>query len=266
LWRALHLEVDAPPPVLADDVGLQLLEPDESWRSRGDMHPDGTAGFRAWVVARARFVEDLVAAEAAVGLCQYVILGAGLDTFAQRRSDVEVTVYEVDQPDPQAWKRQRLTDLGFGVPDRLRLVAFDFEATGSWWDALVGAGFDPARPAVLVSTGVSMYLTREATSATLREVARCAPGSAFAMTYQLTDDLLDPADRAGRAMAEKGAAAAGTPFLSYYTREEIEALARAAGFGNVTHVTGPDLTRRYFAGRTDGLRPSTGEDILIART
>lgn len=264
LWRALHLEVDDPPPVLADDIGRQLLDPEDGWRDRGDMHPVGTAGFRAWIVARARFVEHLVADR---GVDQYVILGAGLDTFVQRRPDLAVTTFEVDQPGPQEWKRRRLIELGFGVPDRLRLVPFDFETGGSWWDVLVASGFRPDQPAVIVSTGVSMYLTRAATAATLRTVAMgAAPGSSLALTYQLTDELLDPADRAGRAMAEKGAAAAGTPFISYYAPDDIGAMARSAGFREVAHVTGPELTRRWFAGRPDGLRPSTGEDFLVAAT
>src|SRR5690349_19293190 len=127
LWRALHLEVDSPPHVLEDPIGLQLAAPEEGWRQRPDMDPLGTATFRAGIVARARFVEDLVVDQAGRGLRQYVILGAGLDTFAQRRPEVAAAlhVFEVDRPDPQAWKRGRLTALGFGVPDWLHLVPVD---------------------------------------------------------------------------------------------------------------------------------------------
>src|SRR5689334_3292127 len=84
LWRALHVEVDAPPHVLKDTIGLQLAAPDEGWRQRPDMHPQGTSMFRASIVARARFIEDLVVDQMASGVDQYVLLGAGLDTFAQR--------------------------------------------------------------------------------------------------------------------------------------------------------------------------------------
>ena len=87
LWRALHVEVDAPPHVLEDEVGLKLAAPDDGWRSRPDMSPF-TRPFRAFIVARARFIEDLVAEQAARGVGQYVILGAGLDTFAQRRPEL----------------------------------------------------------------------------------------------------------------------------------------------------------------------------------
>jgi methyltransferase (TIGR00027 family) len=268
LWRALHVLVDAPPHVLEDEIGLQLAAPDDGWRDRGDMHPAGTSGFRAAIVARARFIEDLVIEQAGRGVAQYVILGAGLDTFAQRRPEVagRLVVFEVDQPGPQAWKRERLTELGFGVPPWLRLVPVDFEAGGSWWEELAGSGFDTGQPAVVVSTGVSMYLSREANLATLRQLAGLAPGSTLAMTFLLPAELLDDADRAGFGMAESGARASGTPFISFYRPEEMLALAREAGFKDVRDVAGTWLAERYFVGRSDGLRPSSGEDLLVATT
>jgi len=181
LWRALHVEVDSAPPVIEDVVGLQLAAPDDDWRDRPDMHPEGTSGFRASIVARARFIEDLVAERADAGVDQYVILGAGLDTFAQRRPDLgaRVRVFEVDQPATQAWKRHRLVELGLGIPDWLRLVPIDFETGESWRDGLAAAGFASDRPAVVASTGVSMYLTKDATAAPRRRraVASKAPES-----------------------------------------------------------------------------------------
>ncbi len=227
-----------------------------------------TSTFRAAIVARARFIEDLVAEQAARGVGQYVILGAGLDTFAQRKPEIAslLRVFEVDQPGPQAWKRQRLIELGFGIPEWLRLVPVDFEAGGSWWERLAAAGFDPDRPAVVVSTGVAMYLTKDANAATLRQIAGLAPGSTLAMSFLLPIELLDDSDRPGLQMAEKGARAAGTPFISFYTPEEILALAREVGFKDARHVAGSLLAERYFAGRPDGLRPSSGEDLLVATT
>src|SRR6202035_5498437 len=141
----MHVQVDQEPHVLADEIGLQLVAPDDGWRARPDMDPAGTRGFRASIVARARFIEDLVTEQAGDGVSQYVILGAGLDTFAQRRPEVAASlrVFEVDRSEPQTWKRRRLTELGFGVPDWLRLVPVDFEAGASWWDELAAAGFDP---------------------------------------------------------------------------------------------------------------------------
>jgi methyltransferase (TIGR00027 family) len=268
LWRAMHVLVDAPPHVLEDTIGLQLLDPDEGWRSRPDMDPAGTLGFRAAIVARARFIEDLVAEQVDRGATQYVLLGAGLDTFAQRRPELSarIRVFEIDQLGAQAWKRRRLVELGFGVPEWLRLVPVDFEAEGDWHRELVGAGFDPEAPAVVASTGVTMYLSEAATVATLRQLATLAPGSTLAMTFLLPPDLLDAPDRKGLAASKEGAQASGTPFVSFYRPEQMLAMARAAGFADVRHVPGTELADRYFAGRADGLRPSSGEDFLIAAT
>ncbi len=179
LWRAMHVLVDPPPHVLEDEVGLRLAAPDAGWRGRPDMDPVFTRGFRAAIVARARFIEDLVTAAADSGVGQYVLLGAGLDTFVERRPEYagRLRVFEIDQPTPQAWKRQRLTDLGYGVPAWLRLVPVDFEAGASWWDLLAEAGFSPAAPAVVASTGVSMYLSREANAATLAPARPAAAAS-----------------------------------------------------------------------------------------
>src|SRR5579863_2082192 len=170
MWRALHVEADAPPHVLEDSIGLQLLAPEENWRERGDMNPQFTRPFRASIVARARFIEDLVLEQVERGVAQYVILGAGLDSFAQRRPGIasRMKVFEVDPPGPQAWKHRRLLETAYGVPDWLRFVPVDFEAGESWREKLVTSGFDEGKPAVIVSTGVSMYLTREANAATLR--------------------------------------------------------------------------------------------------
>ncbi len=149
-----------------------------------------------------------------------MLLGAGLDTFAQRRPELasRLVVFEVDQPGTQAWKRRRLVDLGYGVPEWLRLVPVDFEAGASWQEEVAQAGFDPARPAVVASTGVSMYLTREANQATLRDLATLAPGSTVAMTFLLPLDLVDERDRQGWIMSENGARSSGTPFISFFPR------------------------------------------------
>jgi methyltransferase (TIGR00027 family) len=269
LWRALHVLDDAPPHVLEDLVGLQIAAPEEGWQQRPDMDPHNVRLFRASIVARARFIEDLVIEKSSEGVYQYAILGAGLDTFAQRRPEIvsELQIFEVDQPGPQAWKRQRLIELGFGVPDSLHLVPVNFETEGGWWSQLIAAGFDALKPAVIASTGVSMYLTREAVAATLRQVAALVPGSILAMSFLLPLDMADPELRPGLEMAVKGAAASGTPFLSFFTPEEMKALAMESGFRAAEHISAEMLAQRYFAGRTDGLRPPrNAEELLIART
>ncbi|WP_424893568.1 class I SAM-dependent methyltransferase [Streptomyces sp. XH2] len=266
LWRALHVQADAPPHVLDDEIGLELAGPGHDWRERGDMTMPGVSGVRASIVARARFVEDLVAERADAGATQYVILGAGLDSFAQRRTELgsRLRVFEVDQPDTQAWKRQRLAGLGYGIPSWLTFVPVDFEAGDSWWERLTAAGFDPQKPAVVASTGVSMYLTRETNATTLRQVAALAPGSMFATTFLLPLDMLDPDQRQVQEFSMRNAAASGTPFISLYSPDEMRQAALEAGFTKAVHVSPDDLAARYFAGRPDGLRPPRAEQFLVA--
>jgi methyltransferase (TIGR00027 family) len=269
LWRAMHVQVDPPPHVLEDEIGLKLVAPDEGWRRRPDMDPDGTRYFRASIVARARFIEDLVIDYAGRGGGQYVILGAGLDTFAQRRPEIasRLRIFEVDRPGPQAWKRQRLIELGFGIPEWLRFVPVDFEGGDSWWQRVASAGFDASRSAVITSTGVSMYLTKNAIEATLRQLAILAPGSTFVMSFLMPLDLAEPELRPALEFAVKGSRASGTPFISFFTPEEMLTLALQAGLKNVQHISAAMLAERYFSGRPDGLRPPKNtEELLVATT
>jgi methyltransferase (TIGR00027 family) len=268
LWRAMHVQLDSPPHVFEDEIGLRLALPQEGWRDPRDVDPQWTRRIRAAIVARARFVEDLVAEQVERGVGQYVILGAGLDTFAQRKPEIasRLRVFEVDRRGPQEWKIQRLAELGYGVPAFLRFVPVDFEGGASWWERLMNAGFDSKRPAVVVSTGVSMYLSKAATKATLSQLATLAPGSTVAMTFLTPVELRDPEDRARLEWAKKSVAASGTPAVSFFNPAELLALAREVGFADARHVSAADHEKRYFSGRTDGLRPSSGEDFLVATT
>jgi methyltransferase (TIGR00027 family) len=206
----------------------------------------------------------VVAERAAAGVGQYVILGAGLDTFAQRHREVAVRVFEVDQPGTQEWKRRRLSEIGHPPGENLRFVAVDFENGEAFPDALRANGFDADRPATVSSTGVSMYLTKEATEATLRQITAMGDESVLAMTFMLPVDLVDVAERPMQEAVEAAAAGSGTPFISHYTPDKISQMCRAAGFSSVQHVSPDYLTARYFAGRTDGLRPPSAEHLIVA--
>ncbi|HET7308012.1 MAG TPA: class I SAM-dependent methyltransferase [Gammaproteobacteria bacterium] len=267
LWRALHVQADAPPHVFEDEIGLKLVAPDDDWRNRPDMSPF-TQPFRAAILARARFIEDLVAEQASSGVGQYVLLGAGLDTFVQRKPELasRLRVFELDQPGPQEWKRQRLLSVGLGIPAYLKLVPVDFEAGDDWLERLLAAGFDATRPAVVTSTGVSMYLTRDAIVATLRQIAALASGSTFVMSFLCPLEMLDPEIRIAAERAAEGARANGTPWISFFKPDEIMSLAREAGFKEVQHVSAAALAQRYFADRTDGLRPPNNSEELLAAT
>lgn len=266
LWRALHVELDAPPHILDDKVGLRLAAPPPGWRQRSSMDPVKTRRVRASVVARARFVEDLVEQQVAAGVGQYLILGAGLDSFAQRRTELasRMRLFEVDRPGPQAWKRRRLVQAGFGVPEWLHLVPVDFEARVDWSERIVAAGFDIARPAVVSALGVSMYLGRDANGELLQQVAGLAPGSTLVMSFLLPPEGDDAEERALRQAAEQRTREAGTPFVTAFEPGELVELARASGFREARHISAADLTERYFRGRSDGLKPLGSEALLVA--
>lgn len=265
LWRALHVQVDAKPYIIEDEIGLKLVAPDEGWQERPDMKY--TKRLRASIIARARFVEDLIIEQSKQGISQYIILGAGLDTFAQRRPDIasNLQMYEIDQPDTLAWKQQRLTELGFGVPKYLHFVPVDFEIS-SWWEELLKAGFDIDRPAVVACTGVSLYLTKEAITATLNQIASLASGSTLAMTFYLPIELLDDEDKPMQEMAEKGARASGTPFVSFFAPDAILTMAKNAGFKSAKTISTRDMEQIYFKDRNDDLLPASGEIFLLATT
>lgn len=265
LWRALHLEADAKPHLIEDEIGLKLIAPPNDWQQRPDMK--FTRRLRASIVARARFVEDLIVEQSGQGIGQYVILGAGLDSFAQRRPEIasKLHIYEIDQPDTLAWKQQRLIELGYGIPGHLHFVPVDFE-TSSWWAELLKAGFEPDKPAVVACTGVTLYLTREAIVSTLRQLAGLASGSTTAITLYLPVELLEGEDKMLMEISMKGASASGTPMISFFTPEEMLDLAREAGFEAAKLVSTKDMEQLYFTGRTDDLSPANGEVFLIAKT
>jgi methyltransferase (TIGR00027 family) len=160
--------------------------------------------------------------------------------------------------------RRRLTEEGYPLPEGLHFVPVDFESGQPWPEALAANGFDTSRAAVVSSTGVSMYLTREATEATLRQVAGLEQGSVLAMTFMLPLDLVDAAERPIQEYVEQAAATSGTPFISHYSPDAMIDMCRAACFSSVRHVSPDDLADRYFAGRPDGLRPPTAEHLVVA--
>lgn len=265
LWRALHVQIDSPPHVFTDEIGLKLIG-QEDWRERPDMNAEFSKQMRASIVGRARFIEDLIDEKFKQGVTQYIILGAGLDTFAQRRPEIasRMHIFEVDRPGPQAWKQNRLTEIGYHLPEWLHFVPVDFEGGQSWWEQLLSAGFDLSQPAVVVSTGVSMYLSLEANMTTLRQVAMLAPGSTLVMTFMLATELLEPKERAILEFVMKRAQEAGTPFMSLFIPSDLLTLAKDAGFKHTQYVSANHLYQLYFAQRSDGLNAGHAEAFLVA--
>lgn len=249
--RGLHLHRDGEPKVLVDDYALRLagLTPEEAEAFVPQRFSTAT-----WV-GRARVAEDAAVDGLRRGIRQYVVLGAGLDSFALRRLDdlPELVVFEVDDPPLSGWKQERLAELAIGVPAQLRFVPCDFEAQAIG-DALESAGFDRHSPATASWLGVTQYLTREAIDETLCWAASLASGSEIVLTYVLPGPLAE---------AEKARLARdGTRFETFFTSEEIADVVRAAGL-EPEHVSPEILDARYFADRDDGLQASQTELIVV---
>jgi methyltransferase (TIGR00027 family) len=245
-----------PPPLIFDDalaMGLAGAEgPALGQRLRRDLPPSHLLAFCHWVCIRSRFAEDLVEQAVARGVEQYVILGAGLDSFAYRRGDLldHLRVFEVDHPASQSWKQDRLRELGVRIPDRLVFAPVDFEHQ-TLGHGLESAGFEFARSAVFTWIGVTMYLTLDAITATLATIARCVPGTQVALTYNQPHRALDSFAVAVTSTFAGIANEMGEPFVSLFLLAEIEELLRRQRFGDIVHFGSEDARARYFDGRAD---------------
>jgi methyltransferase (TIGR00027 family) len=264
--RGLFRLETAPPWVLDDVLALVLVGP--VWQQLRDQFDPLFPGpvrreARAAVCTRSRLAEDRLAAGA---FRQYVILGAGLDSFAWRRPDLlgSLTVFEVDHPASQAWKLERVRDLGLPLSDSQVFVPADFEAEPVQ-DVLGMAGFDWAQPAMFCWTGVAPYLTVQAIESTLHTIAAAAPGSEVVFSYLAEDAVLDDVGTEYARIYTPIAASVGEPLQPGWPVIEIERLISRCGLKVVDHPARADLQQRYFAGRTDGLRPYTFESLVAAR-
>ena len=265
--RALHLSTQHE-RLIEDHLALDLAGPAGAAlmaQLTAQTPPAALEGLGLAFALRARFVEDLVAEATDAGVSQYVILGAGLDTFAYRRSDLtgRLRVYEVDRPGAQAWKRARLAELGVAVPAGLVFVPVDFEA-GDVGSDLSRGGFDLTATAVVSWIAVSQYLGRSAIDRTLRWAAQLPAGSRLVLTYVVPPDQLSELAQAGLAWTRSQAEARGEPFLSLFRPDEISAAMRDAGFASVEQVGDGALRHRYLQGWPDA--PLTGIERLAVAT
>jgi len=263
--RAAHLIVDGKPPVLNDTVVARLLGGDveAQIRARADeLQRPTPRGLRSHVVLRSRFAEDALMDAVADGVEHYVLLGAGLDTFAYRQPEWarRLTVIEVDHPASQAAKRAALAAAGIEIPPTVRFADVDFERE-TLSHGLARRGVDTAKRTFFSWLGVTMYLTRDAIEATLRTVLSFPKRSEIVFTFAQPN--LDPAS--GAAKLAEGAASAGEPWISYFTPEEVDEMLRSLGFSDARFLSREEAERRYYANRTDGLAVPSRVSIATAR-
>jgi methyltransferase (TIGR00027 family) len=263
--RDAHRTHDAPPWVFDDPYALVLVGPawDNCAPSVATWREPVQRQNRASLALRSRYGEDRLLA----GLYrQYVIVGAGLDSFCWRRPDLlaRLRVFEVDHPATQAWKRARIRELGLPIQHGHVFTPIDFE-TETLRRGLERAGFDWSQPTFLSWLGVTIYLTTEAIEATLRTVAACGSGSEIVLSYDVSDPFLDDFGREMVASEAAAVASVGEPYITKFSLRDVEALIERSGLEIAEHPTPEVLYARYFANRDDGLRPSTAERLIAAR-
>ena len=256
LRRAAHQLVDAEPLVFRDPFATRILGPGsaaELKRTPNAGRKPYSAGMRAWVVARARFAEDVLAqAVTSRGAAQYIVLGAGLDTFALRNPFPNLRVFEADHPSTQAWKLEQLRAAQLDIPPNAHWVPVDFESD-SLEAQLFRAGFDPKVITVTAWLGVVPYLTAEAFAATSRLLGGLVSGSDLVFDYGQPREVLSPVQQLMHDSLSARVASAGEPFQLFFTPATLAAELQRSRLSVVEDLGADQLNARYFAGRQDGL-------------
>jgi methyltransferase (TIGR00027 family) len=243
--RAAHQILDAEPLILKDPAALVLLEPDAEKRIKESvdryMSPQAKA-LRAHVVLRSRYAEDRLESSMARGVSQYILVGAGFDTFAIRQPAwaAPLRIIEVDHPDTQRLKRTKISQAGIPVPDNVVFAGIDFEQE-SFEEGLIRNGVRSDELTLFSWLGVTMYLTEPAIDATLKCMARSPTGSEAVITFRQPPSSQSSASNQ---LADR-VSEAGEPFVSYFTPKNFEGKLLDSGFVKVDFLT-PELSARYF--------------------
>jgi methyltransferase (TIGR00027 family) len=281
MFRAAHLLWDDPPKIFEDTLALRLsgceseaalraqldrLDAEVARSTSSDFAPISRRPITAIVVMRSRYLEDEVDQAIGRGVSQYVILGAGLDSFAYRRMDLAkvLSVFEADHPATQAWKRTRLQEAGIGLPPNLSLVPVDFEKQ-SLIDSLRMSGYRTETPGLFSWLGVTMFLTPDAIFSTLRTVAALAPGTEIIFQYLVPKESVDEENQRILARSMAVTAARGEPLQTFFEPAQLAEQVRKLGFAEVSDLGPDEAEARYFTGRTDGLRPPAFDHYMRAR-
>jgi methyltransferase (TIGR00027 family) len=250
--RAMHQMFDAQPLILDDPIAALLLDRSDSGPIDGiaERHRSaGVAALRSHVVLRSRFAEDRLAEAVSRGVTQYVILGAGFDTFALRQPAWADTlkVIEVDHPASQAAKLSRIAAAGLAVPDNVRFAGLDFERE-SLLDGLGRQGVSLTKPTFFSWLGVTMYLEKTAIDAVFRSAAAFPAGSEIVLTFLPTPASKDTSSSLARRVTR-----AGEPFLSSFSPEQIASMLCDAGFASVGFLSSIEAEERYYRHRPNDL-------------
>jgi methyltransferase (TIGR00027 family) len=259
--RAAHQLFEAPPRILDDPVILSLLGPVALQRIKDtadDYRTPHRLALRAHVVLRSRFAEDRLAAAVLRGITQYVILGAGFDTFTLRQPPWAraLKILEVDHPGTQAMKRSHLAAAGLAMPENAAFADIDFEHE-SLHDGLRRNHVSMAEPTFFSWLGVTMYLKADAIDAVLRSVAMFPAGSEIVLTFAPPpSDFPSPFARRAASLSE--------PWVSYFEPGALEAKLRDAGFSKVEFLSSAEAETRYFQQGPGDLPVPRRTDIMYA--
>jgi methyltransferase (TIGR00027 family) len=264
--RAAHAVLDKD-PIFEDPYAMTLANASESdIRDLFALIPAACARVaRVLPNQRARFTDEEVESAVRKGVDQYVILGAGLDSFAWRRTDLmaDIELFEVDHPETQAWKKQRIDTAGLTRPKNIHFVGMDLSVGQNLSVGMVAAGFDAQRPSIWAWMGVIVYLHADAVASTLRDVAAlAAPGSRLLGSYTVTPDLMDADSREFDDLARAASAETGEDHVTVFAPNTIEAMALASGWQSARSVD-PTSFGPWFFERSDGLTPASYEWFLV---
>ena len=259
--RAAHQLLDRP-LVFEDPFALKIIGAHAAAATEAKAEGRISSSFRAFMAVRSRYAEDELREAVARGVRQYVVLGAGLDTFAWRNPYAGLRVFEVDFPATQWWKRQRVANTGMGEPASLTFAPVDFESQ-TLADGLRAAGFHADEPAYFAWLGVTMYLTRDSFEATARFIGSLPAGSGVTFDYAVARSELGVFEKLALDHLERKVAALGEPFQLFFTPEELAETMRRLGFGEIEDMGREELNARYLPDRVDGLRLRGGIGRLM---
>jgi len=260
--RAAHQLIDNP-RVFEDALAVRILGPEIAAALKAEPENELERRLRAFMVVRSRYAEEQLATAVSRGVKQYVVLGAGLDTFAYRNPYPDVLVFEIDYPATQGWKRQRLEAGSIPIPASLRFAPVDFDKQ-TIEQGLASAGFAAAEPGFFSWLGVTPYLTPETVFSTLRLILAMNPSNGVVFDYAVPRSSLDAFEQAALDAILKRVAAAGEPFRGFFAPEELARELRAMGYETIEDLDGEEINRRYFANRVDRLVVGRTAHLLCA--